>query len=60
MNSSVTIFPDLPSRKQDTSPSKSIARALTPSEIDSLRQDKRNTVAKVREHLKTVPLKLSI
>lgn len=45
--------------KTNATPKKHLTTSM-PSEIDSLRQDKRNTIAKVREHLKTVPLKLSI
>lgn len=39
MNNLVTISQNSPSPKQDTSPSKPIARELTQSEIISLRQD---------------------
>jgi len=58
MNSSVLTSLDLPSQKRDISPNKSIVSVLTVSEIDSLRQDKRNAVAEGRAYLASMPKKI--
>lgn len=58
MNSFVTISQNLLNPKQDTSPSKSIARELSPSEVISLRQDLRQAVDEGMRLVAQMPKKI--
>lgn len=60
MNSSVTIFPNSQSQKPATSQNKSTDTELTQLEIDSLRQDLKNSVAKGRQILQSRQKKFNI
>ena len=58
MSNLAMIFRGLLNQKRDTLQSKSIAQDLTLSEIESLRQDKHNSIVVGREYLKKIKKKI--